>query len=138
MVNEGSINYNSLQAQYEKLLGREVNLLANYTWSRFLGYGSDSNSFNSLLYRAYLFRFRPTDPNEARRRALIGTAPSLDCYFIQVVRSIAQCFAADTWIRLHPTARSLKGPRPTSASISFLFVPGMEGKILLRSTRFTP
>jgi hypothetical protein len=52
MVNEGSNNYNSLQAQYEKLLSGGVNVLANYTWSRFLGYGSDSNSFNSLPYRA--------------------------------------------------------------------------------------
>ena len=52
MVNEGSNNYNSLQTQYEKLLGRGMSLLANYTWSRFLGYGSDSNSFQSLTYRA--------------------------------------------------------------------------------------
>ena len=52
MVNEGSNNYNSLQAQYEKLISGGVSLLANYTWSRFLGYGSDSNSFQSLTYRA--------------------------------------------------------------------------------------
>ncbi|MBT9331555.1 TonB-dependent receptor [Paracidobacterium acidisoli] len=50
--NEGSNNYNSLQVKYEKLLGQGVNLIADYTWSKFLGYGSDSNLFSSLGYRA--------------------------------------------------------------------------------------
>ncbi len=50
--NEGSSNYNSLQTKYEKLFSSGVNLIADYTWSRFLGYGSDSNLFNSLGYRA--------------------------------------------------------------------------------------
>jgi len=50
--NEGSNNYNSMQLKYEKLFGRGANLLADYTWARFLGYGSDSQLFNSTGYRA--------------------------------------------------------------------------------------
>jgi hypothetical protein len=49
---EGSNNYNSMQAKYEKLFGSGTNLILDYTWSKFLGYGSDSNIFNSLGYRA--------------------------------------------------------------------------------------
>lgn len=49
---EGANNYNSLQAQYQKLFSGGTNLIFDYTWSKFLGYGSDSNLFNSLGYRA--------------------------------------------------------------------------------------
>jgi hypothetical protein len=49
--NEGSNNYNSLQAKYEKISSNGTALIANYTFSRFLGYGSDSNLFNSEGYR---------------------------------------------------------------------------------------
>lgn len=52
LLNEGSNNYNSLQVKYEKLTGNGTALIADYTHSRFLGYGSDSNLFNSLGYRA--------------------------------------------------------------------------------------
>jgi hypothetical protein len=51
MWNEGSNNYNSLQVKYEKMNHNGTSLIANYTWSRFLGYGSDSNLFNSEGYR---------------------------------------------------------------------------------------
>lgn len=49
--NEGSNNYNSVQAKYEKLSSNGTALIANYTFSRFLGYGSDSSLFNSEGYR---------------------------------------------------------------------------------------
>ena len=49
---EGSNNYNSLQTKYEKLFSGGTNLIADYTWEKFLGYGSDSTLFNSLGYRA--------------------------------------------------------------------------------------
>lgn len=52
--NEGSNNYNSLQVKYEKLSRSGTSLLADYTWSRFLGYGSDSTLFNSEGYRGPL------------------------------------------------------------------------------------
>lgn len=52
VVFEGSTNYNALQAKYEKLFSHGTNLIADYTWSRFLGYGSDSGLFNLLTYRA--------------------------------------------------------------------------------------
>ncbi|HEY4379421.1 MAG TPA: TonB-dependent receptor [Acidobacteriaceae bacterium] len=52
---EGSNNYNSLQVSYQKFLSNNgTSLIANYTWSRLLGYGSDSTLFNSLGYRAPL------------------------------------------------------------------------------------
>jgi len=52
---EGSNNYNSLQVTYQKFLSTSgTSLIANYTWARLLGYGSDSNLFNSLGYRAPL------------------------------------------------------------------------------------
>lgn len=51
LINEGSNNYNSLQVKYEKISGNGTALIADYTHSRFLGYGSDSNLFNSLGYR---------------------------------------------------------------------------------------
>jgi hypothetical protein len=52
---EGSNNYSSLQVTYQKSLSQNgTSLIANYTWSRLLGYGSDSNLFNSLGYRAPL------------------------------------------------------------------------------------
>ena len=52
---EGSNNYNSLQVSYQKYMSSNgISLIANYTWSRLLGYGSDSNLFNSLGYRAPL------------------------------------------------------------------------------------
>jgi hypothetical protein len=52
---EGSNNYNSLQVTYQKFLSNNgTSLIANYTWSRLLGYGSDSNLFSSLGYRAPL------------------------------------------------------------------------------------
>lgn len=55
MWSEGSNNYNSLQATYQKYLGTDgTSLIANYTWSRLNGYGSDSNLFSSLGYRAPL------------------------------------------------------------------------------------
>ena len=55
MFNEGSNNYNSMQATYQKYLGSNgSSLIANYTWSKLLGYGSDSNLFNSLGYRGPL------------------------------------------------------------------------------------
>lgn len=50
--NEGSSNYNSMQTKYEKLFSGGTNLIADYTWSKFLGYGSDSSLFDSLGYRA--------------------------------------------------------------------------------------
>lgn len=49
---EGSNNYNSLQAEYEKLYSNGTSLIFNYTWEKLLGYASDSNLFNSLGYRA--------------------------------------------------------------------------------------
>lgn len=52
--NEGSNNYNSLQVKYEKLSHDGSSLIADYTHSRFLGYGSDSNLFNSEGYRGPL------------------------------------------------------------------------------------
>jgi hypothetical protein len=51
---EGSNNYNSLQVKYEKLTRNGTALIADYTHSRFLGYGSDSNLFNSEGYRGPL------------------------------------------------------------------------------------
>lgn len=51
---EGSNNYNSLQVKYEKLSGSGTALIADYTYSRFLGYGSDSDLFNSEGYRGPL------------------------------------------------------------------------------------
>jgi hypothetical protein len=55
MWSEGSNNYNSLQVTYQKYLGNNgASLIANYTWSRLLGYGSDSGLFNSLGYRGPL------------------------------------------------------------------------------------
>ncbi len=50
--NEGSNNYNSLQVKYEKLNRNGTSLIADYTWSRYLGYGSDTNILNSESYRA--------------------------------------------------------------------------------------
>jgi len=52
--NEGSNNYNSLQVKYEKMTSNGSALIANYTHSRFLGYGSDSTLFNSEGYRGPL------------------------------------------------------------------------------------
>lgn len=52
--NEGSNNYNSLQVKYEKLSNSGTALIADYTHSRFLGYGSDSSLFNSEGYRGPL------------------------------------------------------------------------------------
>lgn len=52
--NEGSNNYNSLQVKYEKLSHDGTALIADYTHSRFLGYGSDSSLFNSEGYRGPL------------------------------------------------------------------------------------
>jgi hypothetical protein len=52
--NEGSNNYNSLQVKYEKFNHNGTALIADYTHSRFLGYGSDSNLFNSEGYRGPL------------------------------------------------------------------------------------
>ncbi len=52
--NEGSNNYNSLQVKYEKLTGSGSALIADYTYSRFLGFGSDSDLFNSEGYRGPL------------------------------------------------------------------------------------
>lgn len=52
--NEGANNYNSLQVKYEKLTGHGTALIADYTHSRFLGYGSDSGLFNSEAYRGPL------------------------------------------------------------------------------------
>jgi Carboxypeptidase regulatory-like domain/TonB dependent receptor/TonB-dependent Receptor Plug Domain len=49
---EGANNYNSLQTKYEKLFSHGTNLIADYTWSKALGYGSDSNVFSSTSYRA--------------------------------------------------------------------------------------
>lgn len=54
MWNEGSNNYNSMQVTYQKLNSNGTSLIADYTWSRFLGYGSDSNLFNSEGYRGPL------------------------------------------------------------------------------------
>lgn len=55
MWSDGSNNYSSLQASYQKFLTHSgTSLIANYTWSRLLGYGSDSNLFNSLGYRGPL------------------------------------------------------------------------------------
>jgi len=55
MWSDGSNNYNSLQVTYQKFLTNSgTSLIANYTWSRLLGYGSDSNLFNSLGYRGPL------------------------------------------------------------------------------------
>jgi hypothetical protein len=55
MLNEGSNNYNSMQVTYQKYLGTNgTSLIANYTWSKLMGYGSDSNLFNSLGYRGPL------------------------------------------------------------------------------------
>jgi hypothetical protein len=51
---EGSNNYNSLQVNYQKFLSHGMSLIANYTWDKLLGYGSDSNLYNSLGYRAPL------------------------------------------------------------------------------------
>lgn len=52
---EGSNNYNSLQVSYQKFMGASgSSLIANYTWARLLGYGSDSDLFNSLGYRGPL------------------------------------------------------------------------------------
>jgi hypothetical protein len=51
---EGSNNYNSLQTKYQKMFSSGVSLIADYTWEKLLGYGSDSNLFNSLGYRAPL------------------------------------------------------------------------------------
>lgn len=52
---DGSNNYNSLQVSYQKYLGTNgTSLIANYTWARLLGYGSDSTLFSSLGYRAPL------------------------------------------------------------------------------------
>jgi hypothetical protein len=50
----GSNNYNSMQVGYQKLLSGGTSLIANYTWSRLLGYGSDSGLFSSLGYRGPL------------------------------------------------------------------------------------
>ncbi|HXS11583.1 MAG TPA: carboxypeptidase regulatory-like domain-containing protein [Acidobacteriaceae bacterium] len=50
----GSNNYNSMQVNYQKFLSGGTSLIANYTWSRLLGYGSDSVLYNSLGYRAPL------------------------------------------------------------------------------------
>lgn len=52
--NEGSNNYNSMQITYQKINTNGTSLIADYTWSRFLGYGSDSNLFNSEGYRGPL------------------------------------------------------------------------------------
>ena len=49
---EGANNYNSLQTKYEKMFSHGTNLIADYTWSKALGYGSDSSVFNSTGYRA--------------------------------------------------------------------------------------
>ena len=49
---EGANNYNSLQAKYEKIFSHGTSLIANYTWAKALGTGSDSNLFNSTGYRA--------------------------------------------------------------------------------------
>jgi len=55
MWSDGSNNYNSLQVTYQKYLGNDgTSLIANYTWARLLGYGSDSNLFSSLGYRGPL------------------------------------------------------------------------------------
>lgn len=54
MWNEGSNNYNSMQVKYQKLNTNGTSLIADYTWSRFLGDGSDSNLFNSEGYRGPL------------------------------------------------------------------------------------
>jgi hypothetical protein len=51
MWNEGSNNYNSMQVTYRKMNTNGTSLIADYTWSKFLGYGSDSNLFNSESYR---------------------------------------------------------------------------------------
>jgi hypothetical protein len=51
---EGSNNYNGLQVTYQKYMSRGISLIANYSWSKLLGYGSDSNLYNSLGYRAPL------------------------------------------------------------------------------------
>jgi hypothetical protein len=50
----GSNNYNSMQVVYQKFLSGGTSLIANYTWSRLLGYGSDSGLFSSLGYRGPL------------------------------------------------------------------------------------
>jgi hypothetical protein len=49
---EGANNYNSLQTKYEKMFSHGTNLIADYTWAKALGYGSDSSVFNSTGYRA--------------------------------------------------------------------------------------
>ncbi|HEY0307437.1 MAG TPA: TonB-dependent receptor [Acidobacteriaceae bacterium] len=55
MYSEGSNNFNSLQVAYQKFMGHSgSSLIANYTWARLLGYGSDSNLFSSISYRAPL------------------------------------------------------------------------------------
>jgi hypothetical protein len=53
-LTEGSNNYNSMQVNYQKFLSGGTSLIANYTWSRLMGYGSDSALFSSLGYRGPL------------------------------------------------------------------------------------
>jgi len=49
---EGSNNFNSLQMKYEKLASHGTNLIADFTWSKALGDGSDSSLFSAKSYRA--------------------------------------------------------------------------------------
>lgn len=51
---EGSNNYNSLQVKYERMNTNGTAIIADYTHSRFLGFGSDSDLFNSEGYRGPL------------------------------------------------------------------------------------
>ena len=53
---EGSNNYNSLQTKYEKMFSGGTSLIFDYTWEKLLGYGSDSQLFSSLGYRAPLVK----------------------------------------------------------------------------------
>jgi hypothetical protein len=49
---EGSNNFNSLQSKYEKMASHGTSMIADFTWSKALGNGSDSSVFNSKSYRA--------------------------------------------------------------------------------------
>ena len=51
---EGSNNYNSLQTKFQRMFAGGASIIFSYTWEKLLGYGSDSNLFNSLGYRAPL------------------------------------------------------------------------------------